>query len=305
MPLTHRRRLVSTALTALAAVLLSAACGEDSSDGGAAGQPPASGSGGVGGQQTAAGSGGIGGSAGSGGTAGSAGAAGALPSGGVGGEVQAGTGGTGGLDDAGTLDGGPGLGDASTSDAASEYPKSYAGELDGLFVDVPCLDATPLPLADGATCDHPPGTQHIEQAITFGGDPSVTYAVTLRVRGIWEPTTIDGGDAPDAELPFKVGGSVAGGSAIDYQQYSIVVSAPAQTYWLNDHQYLAHDIHKLDYEATLRVTGGATVTVTVNDGNERQIANWTEDFFAGLAPYDAAPSTGQSLHLDVLSVSAE
>jgi len=220
---------------------------------------------------------------------------------------QAGTGGTGGIVDAGSMLNDSGLEDvdASANDAAQDDPTSYAGELNGLFIDVPCLDSTPLPLAMGATCDHPPNTQHMEHAITFGGDPSTTYAVTLRVRGIWEPTTIAGGEAPAADLPFKIGGSVAGGSAIDYQQYSIVVSAPAQTYWLNDHQYLAHDIHKLDYEATLRVTGGATVTVIMNDGNERQIANWTQDFFAGLPPYDAAPSTGQSLRLDVLAVESE
>jgi hypothetical protein len=100
-------------------------------------------------------------------------------------------------------------------------------------------------------------------------------------------------------VPFKIGGTVAAGNPIDYQQYSIVVSAPAQTYWLNDHQYVAHDIHKLDYEATIEVQGGATVTVIMNDGNERQIANWTEDFFDDLAD---APSTGQMLRLDVVSV---
>jgi hypothetical protein len=139
----------------------------------------------------------------------------------------------------------------------------------------------------------------------FGGDAGTTYAVTLRVRGIWEPTNIDAGEAPDEAIPFKIGGTVAAGNAIDYQQYSIQVSAPARTYWLNDHQYVAHDIHKLDYEATIHVTGGATVTVIMNDGNERQIANYTGDFFAGLPPYDTAPSPGQSLHLDVLSVTAE
>lgn len=81
------------------------------------------------------------------------------------------------------------------------------------------------------------------------------------------------------------------------------MSEPGQTYWLNDHQLVAHDIHKLDYQAMIEVQGGATVTVVMNDGNERQIANWTEDFFEGLPPYDAAPSTGQMLRLDVVSVS--
>ena len=40
----------------------------------------------------------------------------------------------------------------------------------------------------------------------------------------------------------------------------------------------------------------------MNDGNEREIANWTKDFFEGVPPYDAKPSLGQSLRLDVVSV---
>ncbi|MFM2418690.1 MAG: hypothetical protein RL385_3413, partial [Pseudomonadota bacterium] len=170
----------------------------------------------------------------------------------------------------------------------------------------PCDTATPTPLAKGATCLHPGTTQHIERVVEIGGSPAARYDVALRVRGIWEPTKIQGGERPVAGHPFTVGGALPAGSgssdAVSYQQYSIRVSSPTQTYWLNDHQYLAHDIHKEDYVATLRVAGGAKVTVVMNDGNERQIANWTKDYFADVPPYNTAPSTGQSLRLDVMSV---
>lgn len=183
-------------------------------------------------------------------------------------------------------------------------PKGFAAGLDGLFIDAPCQEPTPTPLPDEATCDHPADTQRIEENVVFGGDPATTYSVTLRVRGIWEPTFISGGEAPDAALPFKIGGEVAAGNAIDYQQFFITVSDPAETYWLNDYQYTAHDIHKADYEIVIPVVGGATVTVVMNDGNERQIANYPEELFEDLPPYDQEPTKGQLLRLDVVSVNA-
>jgi hypothetical protein len=198
--------------------------------------------------------------------------------------------------DAGALDG-----------AASNDPLSFAAGLDQLFMEAPCDPSTPTPLAQMATCQHPSvEAQHIEMKVTFGGDPSVVYALKLRIRGIWEPTKIDGGERPIQGHPFTIGGMVASGTdPINYQQWSIKVSKPEQVYWLNDHQYVAHDIHKEDYEATLQVTGGAEVTVIMNDGNDHEIANWTKDYFEGLPPYDTMPSLGQTLRLDVVSVTAQ
>jgi hypothetical protein len=197
---------------------------------------------------------------------------------------------------------------AAPSDAGTApSPDSYAKDLNGLFIDAVCDPATPTPLAMMATCLHPMGMQRIDKQVTFGGMPGTTYAVKLRVRGIWEPTKIQDGQRPYDKVPFTVGGMLPPGTgssdAISYQQYSIQVSEPKQTYWLNDHGYLAHDIHKMDYQATLQIAGGSRVTVTMNDGNEREIANWTKDYFEGVPPYDTKPSLGQSLRLDVVSVS--
>jgi hypothetical protein len=189
---------------------------------------------------------------------------------------------------------------------SSNDPLSFAGDLNEMFIEAPCDPATPTPLAQGATCQHPPNTQRIEKKVTFGGDPSVEYAVKLRVRGIWEPTTIAGGERPYQDVPFTIGGMVASGvDPINYQQWSIEVSKPEQVYWLNDHQYVAHDIHKEDYEATLQISGGAEVSVIMNDGNDHEIANWTKDYFEGVPPFDTMPSLGQTLRLDVVSVTAQ
>ena len=206
--------------------------------------------------------------------------------------------GSGGMD---TGTGGAGTGGASGID------DSFASELDELFVDVPCDAGTSLPLSEGATCQHPGDTQHIENTVAFGGSPGVTYEVTLRVRGIWEPTKIVGGNQPDMEAPFTIGGQVEGGpgsasDAINYQQYYIEVAEPEQVYWLNNYGYVAHDIHKADYEVTLTVAGGSEITIVMHDGNERQIANFTQDKFEDVAPYEQSASLGQLLRLDVLGV---
>ena len=56
------------------------------------------------------------------------------------------------------------------------------------------------------TCLH---LRHHEKSFTFGGKPGTVYDVTLRVRGLFEPTTIEGGDTPDPAHPFfKTGGTV-------------------------------------------------------------------------------------------------
>ncbi len=119
-------------------------------------------------------------------------------------------------------------GASAGDEAVPEDPKSYAAGLDGLLLDVLCDAATPTPLAQMATCLHPSGMQRMTKMITFGRDPSMTYMVTLRVRGIWEPTSVQGGARPSAEAPFTIGGAVPAGTsssdAINYQQYSIVVA---------------------------------------------------------------------------------
>lgn len=240
---------------------------------------------------------GIGGSPGSGGAPGTGGAlsTGGVP--GVGGE-QLSTGGdtlaTGGEDS------------GSGGDTAVDF-NAYAAGLHELFLDRPCEEGVTLPQDAGAVCLHR-NPLHVEEEVTFGGEAGTTYSVTLRVRGIWEPTNIDGGEVPDANIPYMIGGDVAPGggdsAALNYQQFYIEVGSPAQTYWLNEHNYVAHDIHKEDYEITIPIEGGATVTVIANDGNDRQIANFPEEIFDDMPPYDQMPTPGQFLRLDVLGVEA-
>ena len=71
----------------------------------------------------------------------------------------------------------------------------------GLFIHDACLAPNP---EQPDTCLH---EQRHQRTFVFGGQPGVVYDVTLRVRGLFEPTTMTGGEAPDAAHPyFVVGG---------------------------------------------------------------------------------------------------
>jgi hypothetical protein len=187
-------------------------------------------------------------------------------------------------------------------------PKIYAAGFSELFIDMPCDVATPTPLPEGMACSHAPNLQGITRALTFGGKMGTRYTLTLRVRAIWEPTDITGGEQPDPSIPFTVGGIVAQDpdgtptNAINYQQFQIQVAEPAQTYWLNNYHGTAHEIHKEDFDASLEVEAGSEVKIIVNDGNDLEISNFRQLMFTDFPPYDKMPSLGQSLRFDVIKV---
>ena len=144
-----------------------------------------------------------------------------------------------------------------------------------------------------------------QTAFTFGGRAGTTYEVSLRVRGLFEPTRMQSGTAPDPAHPyFYTGGET---STPDYSQWRIDVSSPRQTYTLNNYPAVSHTIYKEDFEARIAVDAGATVTVQAIDGNDRQIDNGAkghadrQQMFDGVTP---TPPDGQMVRLDVVRVQA-
>jgi hypothetical protein len=228
------------------------------------------------------------GGAGSGGTT-AAGTGGSSGSGGTAAPVDAGAMA---VADAGAIDAG------STDDPGT--PLDFAGELSELFLHDACTgDYAPQP----DTCLH---MQKVEKEVTFGGTTGTVYDVTVRIRGLFEPTTISGGMAPLPDHPyFKVGGTVSAG---DYSQWHIKVSNPAQTYWLNHYPSTSHTIYKEDYEATIAIAAGAKVTVGATDGNDREIDNAEMGIADRRQLIDGVTDMvldGQMLRLDVSKVEAQ
>ena len=174
-----------------------------------------------------------------------------------------------------------------------------AAGFQGLFIHDECTGGNE---AQPDTCLH---NRVHEKSFTFGGRAGTVYDVTLRVRGLFEPTRMEGGTTPDPAKPwFVVGGQTA---SSDYSQWSIEVSAPAQTYTLNNYPRTSHTIYKEDFQVTIPVAAGAVVKVRTVDSNDREIDNGAmgrpdrQQVLDGVTP---TPPAGQMLRLDVVGVKA-
>ena len=191
--------------------------------------------------------------------------------------------------------------------SATQFEASQAGAGADLKSVVAGLQG--LSLHDQCTGDYPPQPdtclhqQLLERSVTVGGKNGVVHDVTLRVQGIFEPTTIEGGETPYAEHPYyKVGGTIR---AREWSAWHIEVSNPKQTYWLNHYPKVSHTIYKEDFEATLPMAAGATAIVRVIDGNDRQIDNaepGRADRLQIIKGLSDTPLAGQMVRLDVIRV---
>ena len=176
-------------------------------------------------------------------------------------------------------------------------PRSAAAGFHELVLHDPCTGDYP-PQPD--TCLH---ERRVEKSFTFGGKAGVVHDVRLRIRGLFEPTTIEGGETPLTDRPYyKVGGTI---SALEWSAWHIEVSNPRQTYWLNHYPKVSHTIYAEDFEATIPVAGGSAVVVRVVDGNDRQIDNGKPgrpDRLQIIKGVFEKPPDGQVLRLDVVGV---
>src|SRR5688572_22483377 len=194
---------------------------------------------------------------------------------------------------------GAGLTSVWAQDAPAGDPDGVAKGLQQLFLHDVCTGEYP-PQPD--TCIH---QQLVEKGVTLGGKPGVVYDVRLRVRGLFEPTTIKGGEAPDPAHPYYQVAGIIG--ARDWSAWHIEVSDPKQTYWLNHYPKVGHLIYKEDFQATIPMAAGATVTVRVVDGNDRQMDNaeaGRADRMQVIEGVTEKPLDGQMLRLDVVRVTA-
>lgn len=213
----------------------------------------------------AAGAAGVAGAAGAAGAAAAAGAAGAAGAGG-----SAGAAGTGGTSSAGGSGGsGPGV----------------AESLQGLTIQVRCGAAANqmrscnyVAPAD-ANCNSNQLRAYATATAKMGGAPGTFYDVTLHVRGIVEANVYTGGTSD--MNGFYVGGNVGGQGGPQYSQYSLEVSSPATVYHLNqldpgaqqdkyknaDGSVVHHFGFVIDYHETIKVEGGATVSLFGRDND--------------------------------------
>jgi hypothetical protein len=271
-----------------------------------------SGTGGKGGSGGGAGGSSSGGSGAGGSAAGSGGAA-------SGGSAGNGTGGGGGSSSTGGSGGAGSGGGGGATDAASNLPDgppagggvAIAGMLHKHLTTVKCVRQQ----SDGKSCFASAADENRSTAISFAGDPAITYDVKLHVRGLVEPRGYTGGMLQDpGNVWFYVGG-MPGGPQDDnrYGSYQIATADPKQVYFLNRddknilHSPQNHNLFKLDYTVTIKVKGGSMVQVIVADAKSSgMINNWMKSRVDGI-PEDVfmQPATGfdgQFIYLEVDAV---
>lgn len=185
--------------------------------------------------------------------------------------------------------------DSATATDGGEV-ENVVTSLSGLRWELPCQAAA----ADPALCTTP--TTNVTKTTTLAGASGATYAVKLRFRGVIEPKTYSGGTETGF---FSVGGTPASDTA---NIYRLTVSAPAGTFFVNSGTTRASTAlyaEAIDYEATVDIQAGATVTLTAEPLDALQIKNrdmaGAPFVIAGIAPAPA-PFDGQFVQMDVVSV---
>lgn len=193
-----------------------------------------------------------------------------------------------------------------------------AAPLAGYRWEVPCKG---MPGGDLCTWDGTNLMKRMEVAKTFGGDPATVYDLRVRIRGVVEGKTYRDGAGVDVKPPgaapvFLVGGAPILEAGHDYNVYAIMVAEPKQTYYLNAIRAEGHLVWSLDYEATIKVKGGTTVTLASYDTNMIIIANTVasartptggsngKPLVVPGVPPAPAPYNGQFIQLDVVSVTS-
>lgn len=267
-------------LFAAAACSSEAAAPSDPSGAGTSGK--ASG-GGVGSAAGAAGSSAVAGGM-TGGSASNAGSSSVAVSSGVGGGPAGSSGAGGGSGASGAAGSGGASGSAGTAGGADP---GAAATLQGLTLQVKCgavanqeRSCNYLPPGD-ANCGSNRVRAYAMASKKMGGTPGAIYDVTLRVRGIVEANVYTGGSSD--MNGFYTGGMVGGNEGgAQYSQYSLQVSSPATTYRLNQldpgaqqDKYknptnggvVHHFGFMIDYRETIKIEGGATVSLKGEDND--------------------------------------
>ena len=186
-----------------------------------------------------------------------------------------------------------------------------AAALDQQRLETPCTSIPNAQTPDLCTwrplgTDCPATGLFLNKMVTFGGRAGAPYDVTIRVRGVVEPKAYTGGRG--GADPFYVGGQP---TSTGYNVLRLTVSSPPQVLYLNSDQGEgeSHRVFAVDYMKTIRINGGAGLTLEVSDSDCAVVRNCqsfatsacTPLVVAGVPP---APMgfNGQFLQFDVVAI---
>ena len=162
--------------------------------------------------------------------------------------------------------------------------------LSGLHWLLPCTSGD----LGNYNCNCAAGNQ--DQDATVAGTGS--WTVTVQIRGVMEAIGYGGGSAGSGG--WYIGGN-PGDTADNY--YELIVSSPAQHFYLNLGTPTAQRSFDYDYMATIAVDGGAQVTFRANGQDGLEWGNYDESHdpivISGVTT-NPSPYVGQFAQLDVI-----
>ena len=186
---------------------------------------------------------------------------------------------------------------------AASVCSTIASSFDKFRFECPCIDADHFGLDKIDNCNNAPAVERQTHSKKLAGDANVVYDVKLHVRGDTEPNTYVKGKL-DPNGRFYVGGET---SAPGYSAYMLTVADPQQVYFFNYNPTTSHMHFLIDYEVTIPMRGGTTLTFEVNGGKSvpdgHDSSNRERLVVPGIEPAPE-PYNGQLVQFDVVSVAA-
>ena len=201
--------------------------------------------------------------------------------------------------------------DDSNQIVRSPLSPEAVGKLHGYLHKLMCGD-----LQDDRSCKLSSDQEQSFLNVIVLGNPTVTYDVKLRIRGLLEPRRYTGGALHDpANKWFYAGGvpdTLRANNGQAYNIYKISVSDPEQDYYLNcdtdNHLgsgYMpSHSIYKVDYTVTIPAKGGSFISVITDDeAGSGMINNADNQIVEGIpSGLIEQPWDGQFFYIEVESI---
>jgi hypothetical protein len=181
------------------------------------------------------------------------------------------------------------VGGTAAGGTSGDLVTAVGGPLDGSMLLGKCLTDSATSVCQTINGGCPAANQQdpalsgvitTDKMITLGGDPNVTYTITLHVQGEAESKRYTGGaDANSSAQSPKADGFCTGGTPTNgdaYNVYMVRVTSPKQDYFLNSMQppgVSNHTTYGLDYTAKIQAKGGTTIRLVAADSNCSMIKN--------------------------------
>lgn len=178
----------------------------------------------------------------------------------------------------------------------------FSPELDGLRFEIPCGACSLYRDPEETVCAICSCENPVDQVVTLVADSGKLYNVLLGFIGFFElSNAIIGGQRGDATQPFFAKNATVLNDPSGFNLYSLIVSNPAATYYLNKGTGASQNPQLFSYTATIQMQGDSTVTLRALTRDNNQLANWNSIVVPGIEPAPL-PYDGQLMQISVIQI---